>query len=125
MNGEIDARGLACPQPVLATKKALEEVEEGVIKVIVDNEAARENVKRFAESQGCSVTTEEKEGEFHIQVIKSRLENVEGKPKLATSKDVFLIGTDCLGEGEKELGKVLMKAFINTLEHSFTVVPLV
>jgi len=35
MEREVDARGLACPQPVLNTKKALEEIGEGVVKVIV------------------------------------------------------------------------------------------
>ena len=118
MSREIDARGLACPQPVLATKRALEEIEEGIIKVIVDNGAARENIKRFAEPQGCSVIIEEKEGEFHIQAIKGDQEHCECRSQLAINKDVLLVGTDCLGEGEKELGKVLMKAFINTLEDS-------
>ncbi|MBW2576015.1 MAG: sulfurtransferase TusA family protein, partial [Deltaproteobacteria bacterium] len=36
---EIDARGLACPAPVLQTKAAIEEANPGLIKVMVDNEA--------------------------------------------------------------------------------------
>ncbi|PIU85863.1 MAG: sulfurtransferase-like selenium metabolism protein YedF, partial [Deltaproteobacteria bacterium CG06_land_8_20_14_3_00_44_19] len=52
MTKVIDARGLACPQPVINTKKALEEIKEGIIAVVVDNVAARDNVRRFAESQG-------------------------------------------------------------------------
>ena len=38
---EIDARGLACPAPVLQTKTAIEEANPNVIKVIVDNEASK------------------------------------------------------------------------------------
>jgi TusA-related sulfurtransferase len=64
MSIEIDVRGFGCPQPVISTKKALEEMEEGVITIIVDNPAARDNVRRFAESQGCSVDVEKKGEDF-------------------------------------------------------------
>ena len=48
---EIDARGLACPAPVLHTKAALQEEKPGSISVIVDNAASQQNVQRFLESQ--------------------------------------------------------------------------
>jgi len=47
MTKEIDCRGLACPAPVLQTKEALEREHPNVIKVVVDNEASKENVSRF------------------------------------------------------------------------------
>lgn len=50
----VDNRGLACPQPVLNTKRALEETGAPII-CLVDNEAARDNVSRFARSQGYEV----------------------------------------------------------------------
>ncbi|NLX86116.1 MAG: sulfurtransferase-like selenium metabolism protein YedF, partial [Clostridiales bacterium] len=31
MEKQIDARGLDCPQPVILTKKALDEMEEGKV----------------------------------------------------------------------------------------------
>ena len=37
---EIDCRGMACPQPVLTTKKALEEIEQGELILIVDNSSS-------------------------------------------------------------------------------------
>lgn len=43
MKKEIDARGLACPQPVILTQKALE--DHGEIVVIVDNETGGRGVK--------------------------------------------------------------------------------
>ena len=49
---EIDARGLACPAPVLQTKSALQEAHPGRVRVVVDNAAAQQNVQRFFESQG-------------------------------------------------------------------------
>ena len=56
---EVNAKGLACPQPVVLTKNALDEIEEGEVVVTVDSELARDNVKRMAESEGCSVSIED------------------------------------------------------------------
>lgn len=44
---EVDARGLVCPQPVILTKKALQNKPEEM-DVLVDNVAALENVTRYA-----------------------------------------------------------------------------
>ena len=46
---EIDARGLACPKPVILTKQAMD-AGERELTVRVDNAAAVENVKRLAAS---------------------------------------------------------------------------
>jgi tRNA 2-thiouridine synthesizing protein A len=114
---EIDCRDMGCPQPVINTKKALEEMEEGVVTVIVDNPAARDNVRRFAESQGCSVEVERKGQDFyiHIQKVKG-----EGKEKMVeqgekVKKIVVYINSDLLGVGDEALGSFLMKAFLKTL----------
>lgn len=70
MTVEVDARGFGCPQPILKTKEALEKAGDEDIKVLVDNSTARNNVKRFAESQGCQVSVEEVGEEFHIMIKK-------------------------------------------------------
>jgi selenium metabolism protein YedF len=111
MGRVVDARGLPCPRPVVETKKALEEVEEGVATVLVDSPESRENVKRFAESQGCQVEVVEKEGHFRLEIAKG--ESQEAARKM--SGDVVLIESDCLGTGDRELGEILMRAFLNTL----------
>ena len=112
---ELDTRGLSCPQPVLNTKKALEELKEGMIKVIVDNIAARDNVRRFAESQGFSVEVDEKGGDFYLKLIKGHFPEVGEKPVPAVGKEVVLIGTNSLGTGDKKLGEMLIGGFLNTL----------
>ncbi|EPY2276901.1 sulfurtransferase TusA family protein [Clostridium sporogenes] len=66
---QIDARGVSCPQPVLMTKKALENNEKG-IDVIVDNMTARGNVERFMINSGYKVTIEEKEDNFILSARK-------------------------------------------------------
>ncbi len=51
---KVDARGRSCPEPVLLTKKAIDQSPEGVL-VLVDNTTASENVKRFAGNLGYKV----------------------------------------------------------------------
>jgi selenium metabolism protein YedF len=51
----IDARGLSCPQPVILTKKALEEGGFELLEVLVNSESSRENVARFATHGGHQV----------------------------------------------------------------------
>jgi TusA-related sulfurtransferase len=53
---EIDARGLACPAPVLQTKAALQEESPNGVRVVVDNAASQQNVQRFLESQEFQTT---------------------------------------------------------------------
>lgn len=51
----VDARGLLCPEPVVHTQRA---VKGGLaeLTVLVDAEAAKENVTRFAVSRGYTVS---------------------------------------------------------------------
>ena len=55
MAKEVDARGLLCPEPVLMTKRVLDTVDSGTVRVIVSNNAARENVSRLAENKGWRI----------------------------------------------------------------------
>ena len=55
----IDCKGLVCPEPVLKTKKALEELpNDSILEVSVDNVASKENVLRFASKQGFGAEAE-------------------------------------------------------------------
>jgi selenium metabolism protein YedF len=126
MDRKIDCRGLACPQPVLETKKALEAAGAEEIFVLVDNPSSRENVRRFAESQGHQVIISEEKGVFELKVkkgkgkekteaVERRAEKIQG---VASWDIVVFIDTDSLGRGSEELGKILMRSFLQTLEQS-------
>jgi selenium metabolism protein YedF len=107
----IDARGLSCPQPVILTKKGLEECDQ--LTTIVDNPTARENVKKLAGSKGCTVQVEEKDGEYYIHINKETCacqEVVDDQESIAV-----LITSNLFGKGDEELGKTLMKSFLYTL----------
>ncbi len=117
MDKLVDARGLACPQPVLMTKEALETLEEGIITVLVDNVASRENVKRFAQRMGCTVDVAEKNGIFELRIVKGytcQLPQAQEEAREGQEGPVILITSHKLGE-EEELGRLLMKGFLSTL----------
>ena len=109
----VDARAVDCPQPVILTRRALEEVEEVV--TIVDNGAARENVSRLGRSQGCTVAVEEKEDGTYVTL--SRAEGDQPREERKTAEDtVVLVTSDILGRGSNaQLGSLLMHSFLNTL----------
>jgi tRNA 2-thiouridine synthesizing protein A len=46
----VDARGLSCPQPVIAAKKAADDGKP--FNILVDNEVSKENVLRLAAHNG-------------------------------------------------------------------------
>ena len=120
----INAKGLACPEPVILTKKALDKHDD--IVVLVDNTTARENIKRFASNSGCSVEiADEAEGAFRIHLKKQSggtpgnltpeyLSCNTDAPLAAAGPTVFVIASDTMGRGNDELGSVLMRAFIHT-----------
>ena len=124
MEKRIDCRGLACPQPVLETRKALDDAEE--LLVLVDNPTSRENVKRFAESQGHKVSVAEEKGVFTLKIEKQK-GGKKPSPEPAQSIDiqcpsslelVVFIESDSMGRGSEELGRILMQSFLQTLEQS-------
>lgn len=111
---EIDARGLKCPQPVIITKKALEEIQEGQIISIVDNVIAKENVSRLASSLNLEYQIDERKGCYYITINKTKGNNMES---INENKNniVIVIATDKLGNGDDELGEVLMKSYTYAL----------
>jgi selenium metabolism protein YedF len=111
----IDCRGLACPQPVVTTKKALDQQKEGEMIVIVDNSSSCNNVERFAQSQGCSVKIENKGQDFYLHIQKVVDEASIAKQEEKVKKVVVYINSDLLGAGDEALGSFLMKAFLKTL----------
>jgi len=111
---EIDCRGMACPQPVITVKQALEELKEDEFTLLVDNPSFCENVKRFVLSQGCSVEVEEREGNYNIHIRKERAREEATLPEKKEDVVVY-INSHLLGVGDEALGRFLMKIFLKTL----------
>lgn len=66
---KINTCGMSCPQPVLMTKKSLEESPEG-LEIIVDNNTAKGNVERFLKSAGYKATIRENDDIYIIEARK-------------------------------------------------------
>ncbi len=112
MKKTIDARGRACPEPVIMTKKALDSLDFGEVLAIVDNKAALENISRMVKTLNLESMVEEQDGSFYINIVKDELqtekENVRGNT-------VVLVKGNVLGQGDDKLGGILMKGFMYTL----------
>ncbi len=110
----VDARNLSCPQPMILTIKALEEVDEVI--TIVDSETARENVSRLGKNRGHEVTIEQKDDGIYLTLVKKGTEPANEVPSSVASGIVLFISSDILGRGENiELGNLLIHSFLNTL----------
>jgi selenium metabolism protein YedF len=101
----------------MTTKKALDQLEEGELLVIVDNAVSCNNVERFAQSQGCSVEVEQREEGFSLRIRKGRgvQEAEPSHEKEKVKKVVVYINSHLMGGGDEALGSFLMKAFLKTL----------
>ena len=117
---EIDARGLACPAPVLLTRETIEKEQPNLLKVIVDNEAAQQNVSRFLESQKFEASVQQEGDDFHVigkQGERPFTEEITAAaPEVESKKIMVMVATDRIGYGDDELGLKLMISFIKTLK---------
>ena len=116
MRIDVDARGLACPQPVIKTKKELDNIERGIVITVVDNEIAKENILKLAKSMNCDVFHNKKDELFYIEIKKGEEDIVIKEISKPDIDDrTIYISSDKMGTGNDELGQVLIKGFIYTL----------
>jgi selenium metabolism protein YedF len=128
MKTTVDARGLACPQPVLLAKKAIAENEE--VTVIVDNDTAVENIRRLAAKAACDFSVTEKvSGIWEIALVRTEAANRPAADAGAVEPEfscavvpageagslVVVLSDNRMGRGDDVLGDVLIRAFIHTL----------
>lgn len=125
MTKKIDARKLECPAPVLKTKKYLEQEDVTEIDVLVDNDAAAENVSRFLTFQGFEVSVALDGGTLIVSGRKdpgkaknqeTTSETVKTKDDPDTQKILVIISSQQIGKGDDELGRKLMISFVKTLK---------
>ncbi|MCI8503087.1 MAG: sulfurtransferase-like selenium metabolism protein YedF [Dorea sp.] len=114
----VNAMGDNCPIPVIKTKKAMQALTgPETIEVLVDNEIAVQNVTKMATASGGQVSSQKiTDGEFKITVqmegALSAEEEEAGCMPDARDNTVVVVSSDRMGEGNDELGKVLIKGFI-------------
>lgn len=117
---QVDARGEACPIPVVKTKQALKELQgPGTVETLVDNEIAVQNLTKMADQKGFKVTSQ-KESEDCYRVLMTvedqqdneNPEKCRCQPLPQQRRIVAVVSADHMGEGNDELGRALIKGFL-------------
>ncbi len=125
MTNELDCRGLACPAPVLQAREVLEKGAPDSLTVIVDNEAAWQNVSRFLEYRNFQVSIEKSGHDFRVvgtrtgEDIVSTGNKPEPEPAATdrhNKKILVMVATERIGHGDNKLGAGLLINFLKTLK---------
>lgn len=124
---KLDARGKACPLPVIETKKAIEALTEAdTVTVLVDNEIAVQNLQKLATQKQLPATSEQLEPQvFQVTITvpagqgqtaaEAPVVCEDCAPAPAGVGTVVVVSSDKMGTGGEELGKLLMKGFLFAL----------
>jgi selenium metabolism protein YedF len=113
---KIDCRGLACPEPVINTKKSLELLpNDSILEVLVDSNASKENVIRYAKNESLSVSDEiTEDGSVKITIVKGfACEIITPDSERNFLDKVLFLKDDKVGENE--LGSMLMVGFLKSI----------
>ena len=120
----IDCKGMACPLPVVNAKKAAEALNPGdALTVLVDNEIAVQNLSRFAEHKGYSVSAWKRDDKEYLvtMVIAGATSKSAKEEEIACVMDsrrkgmLVVLRSNVMGMGDEKLGTSLMKAFVFAL----------
>ena len=119
----IDCKGMACPLPVVNAKKASEQLQSGdVLTVLVDNEIAVQNLTRFAEHKGFTVSADKKSNqEYAVIMAIAGTAAAPQEEEIACIVDsrrkgmLVVLSGNVMGTGDAKLGTSLMKAFVFAL----------
>ncbi len=122
----IDTRGQQCPAPIIATKKALKETIPGeTLKVLTDNQTSLNNLSCFLKDNNTEFSVTGEEGVWALTILKKT--TVAGQkpaeeycstkiPHFAHGNFVIVFSSDRMGEGDSELGSLLIVNFIKAVK---------
>jgi len=122
----LECQGLPCPQPVLRCKDCIESDPGTEMVILVDNDAACENVTRFLGVKKYEVVSTEKDGDiwkltarpssaFTLDDDASAETNEFSQPRDKGTKTLVFIASPVIGEGDDVLGGKLMQNFVSVL----------
>lgn len=115
MNKKLNCMGMACPLPVVEAKKAIDEMEDGLLEIEVDNETCVQNLRRLAAKYDFTVASESiSDKEFLVKMEVKKDHARKGKQEDSCT---VVFSSDKMGEGDEELGKNLMKSFVFALSN--------
>jgi len=122
----VDTKGKLCPEPLIATKKALKETAIGEsIIVLTDNETSFNNLSRFLRDNNTPFEVTIESGVWTLTVSKITGEIAKAKveeyctPAIShfeRGNFIIVIASDKMGEGDDILGHMLMTTFIKAVK---------
>jgi selenium metabolism protein YedF len=121
----VDTKGQVCPKPIIETKKVLKQVAVGeMFMIITDNETSCYNLKKFLNDNHCKFIIS-RVGEiwsFDVTKLHGEANAVPAEeyctPDITDIEKgdyVITITSECMGQGDEELGRKLMKSFISVI----------
>ncbi len=119
----VDTKGLKCPQPLIMLKEALIEMKAGdKVTVYTDNNTSLKNLVTYLKDQGVEpdVTTEGKVHKIVSERPESNITQTDPArycdPGSPVNDYVVCVKSEMMGEGDPELGKMLMETFLDNLK---------
>ena len=122
----VDTKGQLCPAPLIAAKKALKETAAGESFIILtDNLTSFDNLNRFLKDNKAEIEVSESGGVWTLTITKTTGDVVQTKAEeycaspishFEKGNFVVVISSDKMGEGDDQLGHLLMTNFIKALK---------
>ncbi len=121
----VDTRGKLCPLPLILFRKAVKDhPDEKTFDILTDNQIScgnlmdyiRQNAYRYTrEDSADGVTT------LHVTIPTVSTQTVSSTasdtpPRSLTGKRVVQIRSDIMGQGDNQLGTILILAYLNALK---------
>jgi selenium metabolism protein YedF len=122
----IDTKGQLCPAPLIAAKKALKETTKGESFILLtDNKTSFDNLSRFLRDNKADFLFSEAGGVWTLTISKGSVEVVDSSleehitPEISHFEKgnyIVAITSDKMGEGDEDLGRLLISNFIKALK---------
>jgi selenium metabolism protein YedF len=122
----VDTKGQLCPEPLIATKRALKEtLLGGSFQVETDNQTSFNNLSRFLKDNNTEFKVSEAGGIWTLTITKSTADLVRPVAEEYCSPSIshfqkgnfiVVLSTDKMGEGDDKLGHILMDSFVKALK---------
>jgi len=122
----VDTKGQLCPAPLIAARKALKETVDGdSFIVLTDNKTSFDNLSRFLSDNKAKFVVIESEGVWTLTVTKKNGLGSDIKAEeycapvishFEKGNYVVAITSDKMGDGDAELGHLLIGNFIKALK---------
>jgi len=118
----LDTKGLKCPQPLIMLKEALLDLKTGEeLSVETDNDTSLKNLLSYLKDQGVEPRVSSVGTVHTLVTLKPEKDLTADNPTIYCTTDlpisyVVCIKGELMGDGDPELGRLLMETFVDNLK---------